>query len=80
MQVHFEKQIQIEAQSKAQSKAQVEALFSYKAPIEVLTEYSNYSNTFLAENIVKLLVNTRMNKHAIKLKEDKQLSLHLFIA
>ena len=36
-------------------------------------EYSNYSNVFLVENIVKLLENNKMNKYTIKLEKDKQL-------
>ena len=35
-------------------------------------EYSNYSNAFWVKNIAELPENTRMNKHAIKLKKDKQ--------
>ena len=37
-----------------------------------MAEYFNYSNIFLAEYIVELPENTRINKYAIKLKEDKQ--------
>ena len=60
MPVHFKKQ--------AENGAQVGALIFDKAPIEVLAEYFNYSNIFSAENITKLLENTRMNKHAIELE------------
>ena len=35
-------------------------------------EYFDYNNVFLAENIIKLLENIRINKHAIKLKKGKQ--------
>ena len=38
-----------------------------------MAEYSNYSNVFLAENIAKLLENYRINEHANKLEEGKQL-------
>ena len=39
-----------------------------------MIEYSDYSNVFLVENIVKLSKNIGINKDTIKLKEDKQLS------
>ena len=61
------------AQIEAQSGAQVGALLFDEAPTEVPAEYSDYSNVFLAENAAELLVNTRMNKHAIELEEGKQL-------
>ena len=61
------------AQIEAQSKAQVGALLFNKTFIEVLAEYSNYNNVFLAENAAELLKNTEINEHAIKLKEGKQL-------
>ena len=48
------------------------ALLFNKTPTEVLAKYSNYSNVFSAKYIVELLENTRMNKHIIKLEEDKQ--------
>ena len=51
---------------------QVGALLFNKASIEVLAEYSNYSNIFSAENAAELPENTRMNEHAIELEEDKQ--------
>ena len=52
-------------------QAQIGALLFDKAFIEILVEYSNYSNIFSVEKIVELLENIGMNKHAIKLKEDK---------
>ena len=58
--MHFKKQ------------AQVGALLFDKAFIEVLAEYSNYSNVFSIENAVKLLENTKINKYAIKLEKDNQ--------
>ena len=73
-----DRKAQIKAQSGAQSKtqiqdkAQVKALLFDKAPIEVLAEYSNYSNVFSAENATELLENTGINQHAIKLEEGKQ--------
>ena len=66
--MHSERQAQIEAQS----GAQVRALLFDKASIEVLAEYFDYSNIFLAENIVELLENTRINEYAIKLEKSKQ--------
>ena len=60
------------AQIKAQSKAQVGALLFNEAFTEIPAEYSDYSNVFLAENVVKLLENTEMNEHAIELEKDKQ--------
>ena len=53
-------------------QAQVGVLLFDKALIKVSAKYSNYSNIFSAENIVKLLENTGMNKYAIKLEEGKQ--------
>ena len=69
---------QIEAQSRAQSgaqtkdKAQVRAILFDKASTEVLAEYYDYNDVFLAENAAELPENTRMNEHAIELKEGKQ--------
>ena len=60
------------AQIKAQGETQVGALLFNKAPTEVQAEYSNYSDVFLAENIVELPENIGMNEHAIKLEEGKQ--------
>ena len=65
MPVYSKKRAQI------QDKAQVKALLFNKALIEVLAEYSNYSNIFLTENIAELSENTGMNEHAIGLQEDK---------
>ena len=64
MLVHSKRQTQIEAQ--------IGALLFNEAPIEVLAEYSNYSNVFSAEHAAELPENTRMNKHAIKLEKGKQ--------
>ena len=57
----------------AQIKTQVGVLLFNKVPTEVLTEYSDYSNVFLAEYIAELLENTGINKYAIELEKDKQL-------
>ena len=69
-----DKKTQIKAQSKAKilNKAQVGALLFDEASTEVPTEYFNYSNVFLAENVVELPENTGMNKHTIKLKKGKK--------
>ena len=64
--MHLEKQAQIKAE------VQVGALLFNKAPTQVPAEYSDYNNVFSAENVAELLENTRMNKHAIKLEENKQ--------
>ena len=69
---------QIKAQSEAkkgvqiQDKAQVGALLFDKALTEVLAEYFDYNDVFLAENAAELPENTGMNEHAIEPKEDKQ--------
>ena len=60
MLVHFKRQ------------AQVGVLLFDKALTEVLAEFSDYSNVFLAENTIELPENTGMNKHNIKLEEGKQ--------
>ena len=44
-----------------------------KTFIEVLTEYSDYSKVFSAENIIKLPKNIRINDYTINLEENKQL-------
>ena len=64
MPIYFKRQAQI--------KAQVGALLFNKAPTEVPTEYSDYSNIFSAEHVAELPKNIRINEHAIKLKEGKQ--------
>ena len=56
----------------SKKQAQVGALLFNKVLTEVLAEYSNYSTIFSVENAAKLLENTKINKHAIKLKEGKQ--------
>ena len=40
--------------------------------IKIPLKYSDYSNIFLAKNIAELSENTKMNKHAIELEDDKQ--------
>ena len=56
----------------SKKQAQVGAPVFDKAPTKVLAEYSDYSNVFLAENVVELLENTLINEHAIKSEENKQ--------
>ena len=56
----------------SKKQAQVGAPLFDKAPTEILTEYSDYSNVFSAENVVEFPENTRINEHAIKLEESKQ--------
>ena len=48
-----------------------------KVFIEILAEYFKYSNVFLVKNIAKLLENSGINEHIIKLEEGKQLSFGL---
>ena len=55
----------------SKKQVQVGALLFDEAFIEVLVEYSNYSNIFLIENVTKLSKNTGINEHAIKLEKDK---------
>ena len=56
----------------SEKQAHVGALLFDEAYTEVPADYSNYSNVFSVENAAELLENTRINEHAIKLKEDKQ--------
>ena len=57
----------------SKKQAQVGVLLFDKASTKVSTEYFDYSNIFSAEYIIEFLKNTRINKHIIKLEEDKQL-------
>lgn len=43
-----------------------------KATVKVLLKYLDYAEVFFFELVIKLLVNTNMNKNIIKLIEDKQ--------
>ena len=61
----------------SEKQAQIGALLFNKAFTEVLAEYSDYSNVFSAKNAVKLLENTRINEHVIKLEKGKQPSFGL---
>ena len=61
----------------SKTQVQIGAFLFDKASTEILVEYFNYSNLFSAENIVELLENNKINDHAIKLEEDKQLSFGL---
>ena len=56
----------------SKKQAQIGALLFDKALTEVLAEYSDYSDVFLAENAAKLPDNIGINEHAIKLEEGKQ--------
>ena len=58
----------------SKKQAQVEALLFDKALTKVLAKYSNYSNVFSVKYAAKLLENTKINKHAIKLEKSKQSS------
>ena len=59
------------------TQAQVEALLFNKALIAILKEYFNYNNVFSMKNITKLLENSGINEHIIKLEKSKQLSFKL---
>ena len=65
------------SERQAHIKAQVGALLFNKIPIEIPAKYSDDSDVFSAEYVVKLLKNTGMNEHAIKLKKSKQLPFRL---
>ena len=39
--------------------------------MKILAKYFNNSNVFSVENVAKLLENTEINKHIIKLEEGK---------
>ena len=56
----------------SKKQAQVRALLFEKASIKILAKYSDHSNIFSVENAIKLPENIRINKHTIKLEEDKQ--------
>ena len=70
--IHMAIREQEEMPVNSKKQAQVRALLFDKAPSEILAEYSDYSNIISAENIAKLLENTGINEHAIKLEEGKQ--------
>ena len=55
-------------------QAQIGALLFDEVFIKVSVKYFNYSNVFLAKNILELSENFGMNKHIIKPEKDKQLS------
>ena len=69
--IAIQKEEKIPVHSKKQT--QVGVLLFDKAPTEIPAEYSDYSNIFSAKNVAKFPKNTGINKHAIKLKKDKQL-------
>ena len=76
MALHPDRKAQVEVQNRAkiQDEVQVRALLFDEALTEVPTEYSDYSDVFLAKNAAELPENTGMNKHAIELEKSKQLS------
>ena len=80
MVIQEQKKISVHSKRQAQIETQVGALLFNEAPTEVLAEYSDYSNIFLAEYAMELPKNTEINEHVIELKEGKQLLLDLFIA
>ena len=56
----------------SKKQAYVRALIFDKAFTKIPTEYSNYNNIFLAENVAELSENTGTNEYAIKLEKSKQ--------
>ena len=72
MAIREREKMPMHSKKQAQNKAQVEVLLFNKASIEILVEYSNYSNIFSAEYLAEFPKNIKMNKHTIKLEESKQ--------
>ena len=70
--IRKQKEMPVYFKRQAQIKAQVRALIFNKTLTEVLADYSNYSNVFLAEYAAELSENIRINEYTIKLQEDKQ--------
>ena len=52
----------------SKKQVQIRALLFNKAFIEVLVEYSDFNNVFLAKNAAKLPENIGINEHAIELE------------
>lgn len=44
----------------------------YEVSTKVLTKYSDFLNVFLEKEVLVLLEQTGLNKHTIKLQNDKQ--------
>ena len=55
----------------SKKQAQVGVLLFDKASTEVLAEYFDYSNVFLAENVAELPKQIEINDHTIKLEKGK---------
>ena len=53
-------------------QAEIRLLLADKAPTKIPSKYLDYADIFLFDLIIELVENTGMNKHAIKLVEDKQ--------
>ena len=70
--VHVAIREQEEMSVHVERQAQVGALLFDEALTEVLAEYSDYSDVFLAENAAELLENIGINEHVIELEEAKQ--------
>ena len=73
MAIRKQKKMPMYSEKQAQIKAQVRALLFNKVFTEILTEYSDYIDVFLAEYAVELLENTELNEHNIKQEKSKQL-------
>ena len=70
--VHVAIREQEEMPIHSKKQANIKFLLFNKAPTKILAKYSNYSDVFSVEYVVKLLENIGINEHAIKLKEGKQ--------
>lgn len=54
-------------------QSQIKVLLFDKTPTIVLVKYFNYSNIFLAKNLVEFQEYTGINNYTIKLEKNKQL-------
>ena len=55
----------------SKKQVSIRVLLFDKTFTKVLAKYFDYNNIFLAENVVKLLKNTKINRYVIKLKKNK---------
>ena len=60
------------AQITSGNPVQIAALKQNEAPTKVLVEYLDFIDVFLVEESLVLLQHTKLNKHIIKLEDDKQ--------
>ena len=55
-----------------QNQPTLAALLEDKAITKISAKYSDYANVFFSDLTIELSKNTGMNKHTIKLKDEKQ--------